>query len=110
MPRSLSCFSIAGDTPGSFLRSSATPRGPAMLFEAEIAGCRLRRDFLDNDRLLLRADVNARLALRARDAVDRGLGDEIAIERHRAAGVVVARDHVGDAVRIAVGVDHRGDP
>src|SRR6185312_1774444 len=28
MPRSLSCFSIAGDTPGSFLRSSATPRGP----------------------------------------------------------------------------------
>src|SRR5262249_15722091 len=28
MPRSLSCFSIAGDTPGNFLRSSATPRGP----------------------------------------------------------------------------------
>ncbi len=49
------------------------------------------------------------LALRARDAVDRGLGDQIAVERDRAAGVVIARHHEGDAVGIAVGVDDGGD-
>ena len=36
MPRSLSCFSIAGETPGSFLRSSATPRGPDSAQEIHI--------------------------------------------------------------------------
>jgi len=47
--------------------------------------------------------------LRARDAVDRGLGHEIAIERDRAAGVVIARDREYDAVGIGVGVDDRRD-
>ena len=35
MPRSLNFFSIAPDTPGSFLRSSATPRGPGRPWKAE---------------------------------------------------------------------------
>ena len=38
-----------------------------------------------------------------------GARDEIAIERDGAAGVVVARDRMGDAVRIAIGVEHRDD-
>ncbi len=53
--------------------------------------------------------IDAEIALRARNAVDRGLRDEIAIKRDRAAGIVVAGDHKGDPVRIAVGVDDRGD-
>ena len=90
MPRSLSFFSIAGDTPASFLRSSATPRGPGSGSKPRPFSCRRCRQFLD-DRLFGRADVDAHAALRARDAVDRGARDQIAVERDRAAGVVVAR-------------------
>ena len=39
----------------------------------------------------------------------RGLGDQIAIERHRAAGVVIAGNGVGDAVRIGVGIEDGRD-
>ena len=38
------------------------------------------------------ADVDAGLALGAADAVDGGPGDQVAVERDRAAGVVVAGD------------------
>ena len=37
------------------------------------------------------------------------LAIEVAVERDGAAGVVVAGHHEGDAVRIAIGVDDRGD-
>src|SRR6185312_1666823 len=40
MPRSLSCFSTAPETPGSFLRSSAWPRGPGSCSKPRSAdGC-----------------------------------------------------------------------
>ena len=54
-------------------------------------GERRRVGSVSDDRLLGGADVDARLALRARNAVDRRLRDEIAVERDRAAGVVIAR-------------------
>ena len=44
------------------------------------------------DRRLGVADVDARRALAARNAVDRRAGDEVAIELDRAAGVVVGRE------------------
>ena len=58
--------------------------------EAETLFLRLRQ-ILD-DRLLGGAEIDARGALRARDAVDRGTRDQIAIERDGAAGVVIAGD------------------
>src|ERR1700742_1295133 len=75
------------------------------LLEAETFGCWRGRDLLGDDRLLLRADVDAEIALRARDAVDGGLRDQLAVERDGAAGVVIAGHGVSDALRIAVGVD-----
>ena len=50
-----------------------------------------------------------RIALRARNAVDDGAGDQVAIQRNGAAGVVIARHHIGDALGIRIGVDDRGD-
>src|SRR3569832_396848 len=47
------------------------------LLEAEIAR-RLRRDLFGNGRLLLGAEVDARIALGARDAVDRRTRDQVA--------------------------------
>ena len=44
-----------------------------------------------------------------RDAVKRRAGDEVAIERDGAAGIVIGRDREGDAIRIGVGVDDRRD-
>src|ERR1700758_782566 len=58
-------------------------------------------------RLCGRADIDARVALRTRDAVDRSTRDEIAIERDRASRIVIAGHDVGDALRIGVGVDDR---
>src|SRR5207302_1654100 len=45
--------------------------------------------------------------LRARNAVDRRTRDQVAIEGDRAGGVILAGDQEGDAVRGAIGVDHR---
>src|ERR1700688_840572 len=73
----------------------------------ETAGDRLRH--LLDDRLLGRTEIGAELALRPRDAVDRRLGDEIAIERDRPRRIVVAGHRKIDAIRVAIGVDHRGD-
>ena len=72
----------------------------------EAAGSR-RKIF--GDRLGGGADVDARLALTARDAVDRRARDEVAIQRDGAPGVVIAGDDIGDALRVRIGVDDRGD-
>ena len=69
---------------------------------------RVRRDVLD-DRRLGGADVEPELAMAARDAVDGGAGDEVAIERDGAPGVVVRRHREGDAIRVRVRVDDRRD-
>ena len=58
-------------------------------------------------RLLGGADVDARARLGERDALDAGAADEVAVEGDRAARVVIARDRVGDAGGVRVGVDHR---
>src|SRR5215471_9084185 len=62
-----------------------------------------------DDRRLGGSDIGPQLALRARDAIDRRLGNEIAIKRDRAARIVVARNHEGDSLRIAIGIDDGGD-
>src|SRR5205085_3183413 len=49
---------------------------------------RSRRDFLADDRLRGSADIDPVVALGARDAVDGGAGDQVAVQRNRAAGVV----------------------
>ena len=64
---------------------------------------------LFGDRLFRSAEVDARSALTARNAVDGGAGDQIAIERDGAAGVVIGRNRESDAVGIAIGVEDRGD-
>src|SRR3954447_1216670 len=61
------------------------------------------------DRRLRSPDVDAAAALTARDAVDRGTGHEVAVERDRAPGVVVRRHREIDAIGIAIGVDDRSD-
>ena len=56
------------------------------------------------------ADIDAHGHLALGQAVEHGVGDQVAIELQRAGGVVIARDRIGDADRIAVGVengDHR---
>ena len=70
-------------------------------------GGRLGQDL--RDRRFGRAEVDARRALAARDAVDRRARDEVAVERDGAARVVVGRDRIGDAVGIAVGVEDGDD-
>ncbi len=60
-------------------------------------------------RLCRLAHVDPRGALGALDAVDHRLGDEIAIKRDRPAGVVVARDRMGNLLGIAIGIDHGDD-
>ena len=91
MPRSLSFFSIAGETPAELLEIVGDAARPGQRLEAAAFG-RLGRQFL-GDRLLGRAEVDAHLALRARNAVDGGARDQVAVERDGAAGVVVAGDH-----------------
>src|SRR4051812_24339058 len=46
------------------------------------------------------ADIDSRVALCARNAVDRRTSDQIAIQRDSATGVIVARHHEGDALWI----------
>src|SRR5262245_31939114 len=58
-----------------------------------------------HDRLGGGADVDAHVALRARNAVDGGARDQVAVERDGAAGVIVTRNDERDAIRVAVGVD-----
>src|SRR5580692_11259614 len=53
-------------------------------------------------------DVDASIALRPRNAVNRSARHQVAIQRDRAAGVVVAGHDIGDALRVGVGVDDRG--
>ncbi len=67
-----------------------------------------RRQF-DGDRRLLGAEIDAKRALAAGNAVQRRAGDQVAIERDGAAGVVIAGDREGDAVRIAIGVENGRD-
>src|ERR1700677_354820 len=74
----------------------------------EARGLRCCRNFLA-DGMSRCADVDAGIALRTRDAVDDGPGDQIAIQRDGAAGVVIARHDIGDALGIRIGVDDRGD-
>src|SRR4051812_13797959 len=64
------------------------------------------RNFLAG-RLSGGADVDAVVALGARDAVDSGAGNQVAIQRNGAAGVVIARHHEGDALGVRVGIDDR---
>ena len=59
-------------------------------------------------RLFCRADIDTHLALRARDSIDRSFRNEVAIERYRAARIVIPRNDISDAGRIAVGVDDGG--
>src|SRR3954462_1637981 len=66
------------------------------------------RNFLAG-RLSGGADVDAVVTLGARDAVDGGAGNQVAIQRNGAASVVVARHHIGDALGVRVGIDDRGD-
>ncbi len=68
----------------------------------------LRRHRL-GDRLSGRANVDARVALGTGNTIDRSLGYEIAIKRDGTAGVVIARDDIGYANRIAVGINDSGD-
>src|SRR5260370_627082 len=45
-----------------------------------------------HDRLSGRADVDAHVALRARNAIDGGTRDQVAVERDGATGVIIARN------------------
>ena len=74
----------------------------------EAGRLRRRRNFLA-DRLRGGADIDPGIALRTRNAVDGRAGDQIAIQRDGAAGVVIARHHIGDALGIGIGIDDRGD-
>src|SRR5215470_13482267 len=62
-----------------------------------------------HDRLSGRADVDTHVALRARNAIDGGTRDQVAVERDGATRVVVTRNDERDAVRVAVGVDDGRD-
>ena len=74
----------------------------------EAGGLRRRRNFLAG-RLCGGTDVDSGLALCARNAVNGGASDQIAIQLDGAAGVVIAWHHIGDALGIGVGIDDRGD-
>ena len=105
------------NTPASLRRCSSFGRdaGDAL----QVVGLAARRlDAVEHGRLagsalgrrrLGGADVDAGRGLAALQAVERRARHEIAVERDRAAGVVVARDREVDAVGIAVGVDDRHD-
>ena len=60
-------------------------------------------------RLVGFAEVHAGVGLALAETVDHGAGGQVAIQRQGAGGVVIARDRIGDAIRIAVGVQDRGD-
>src|SRR5713226_2735735 len=79
---------------------------PRKTLEAD--GLRRRRNFLA-DRLYGGTDIDSGFALRARNAIDGRAGDQIAIQRDGAAGVVIARHHIGDALGVRIGIDDRGD-
>src|SRR5690349_2168747 len=49
-----------------------------------------------------RTDIDAGIALRAGNAVDCRAGDQIAIQRNGAAGIVIARHDIGDALGIGI--------
>ena len=97
------------------LRPGQTLQPTALVHEAYLRlvrnrdpGWEGRRHFF-GQRLDLGADVNALRALRAGNSVDRSFSGEIAIQRDGAAGIVIARNDVADAVWIAIGVDDGGD-
>src|SRR3954469_14376061 len=58
-----------------------------------------------HDRLSGRTDVDAHVALRARNAIDGGTRDQVAVERDGATGIVITGNDERDAIRVAVGVD-----
>src|SRR5262245_60238990 len=68
-----------------------------------------RRRYFFHDRLGGGPGIYPKLALSTRNAVDGGLRREIAVEGDGAAGIVVPGYHVGDAIRVTVGIDHGGD-
>ena len=77
---------------GQLLEIVGDPTRARKRLEAEFAGGRRRGRKLFDDRRFRRADIDAGLALGARNAVDRRLGDQVAIEADRAAGIVIAGD------------------
>src|SRR5262245_29061650 len=74
-----------------------------------VAGPLGGRGQLFHDRFGRGARVDPEFALRARYAVDCCFRREIAIKRDGATGVIIAGHDEGDAVGVAVGVDHGGD-
>src|SRR5215216_5146205 len=48
-------------------------------------------------------------ALALRNAFDAGTADEIAVKRDRTSGIVIARDRIGDARWVGVGVEDGND-
>src|SRR5690606_715433 len=55
------------------------------------------------------AEVDAGGGLAGGQAVEDGVGDQVAVGLDGAGGVVVARDRIGDAIRIRVGVENGDD-
>src|SRR5215813_14526204 len=94
---------------GQFLEIVSNAAWPGQLLEAEVAGCWRCWHGLGNDRPLGRTNVHAHFTLRAGNSVNGGLGNKIAVQRHRATGVVIARHDKSDASRIAIGVNDGGD-
>src|SRR5829696_5435892 len=93
---------------GQVVRRAARGGEELELLDLLRRNVRVRRDVL-HDRRLGGADVEPELAMAARDAVDGGAGDEVAIERDGAPGVVVRRHREGDPIRVRVRVDDRRD-
>ena len=91
---------------GELFEIVGSPPRPGQTLEAR----RLRR-YLNffADRMSGSADVDAGIALRARNAIDDGTRHQVAVQRNGAAGVVIARHHKGDALGIGIGIDDGGN-
>src|SRR4051812_17352011 len=74
--------------------------GPRLLRLGERGLCR---------RLVLRAEILAAGGGAALLAAEHRVGDRVAIEADRAAGIVIAGDREGDALRADVGIEDRDD-
>src|SRR4051794_36342987 len=91
---------------GELLEVVGSSSRPCEALEAR----RLRRcwNFLA-DRSSGSSDIDAGVALGTRDAIDHRAGNQIAIQRDGAAGIVIAGDDVRDSLGIGIGVDDRSD-
>ena len=82
---------LLGDFGGRDFRSGG---GFSHRFRGQLTGQgRLHRRFRS-------AQVDARIGLAGGQAVEDGVGDQVAIKLQSAGGVVITRDRIGDAVRI----------